>query len=76
VIGDGVPVTLWEAHDLMGQCRPARDADLGDWRKFHQDNVSMYQSVDDSWAEHWVERERYYLRQVEQRIKEAQQQHS
>jgi hypothetical protein len=71
VIGDGVPETLWVAHDLMAQCRPAPDADLLDWQKFHQDNVTMYQSVDDSWAEHWVERERYYLAKVEQRLKEA-----
>jgi hypothetical protein len=73
---DGVPETLWEAHELMGRCRPARDADLGDWLKFHQDNVAMYQSLADSRAGHWAARERYYLQKIQQRIKEADQQHS
>jgi hypothetical protein len=73
---DSAPVTLWEAHEVMGRCRPARDADLAELRTFHQDNVTMYQSIADSRAWHWVQRELYYLQKIEQRIKEADQQDS
>lgn len=41
------PQTLRDAHAVVADLRPAPDAQLSVWLKFHQGNARMYKAVSD-----------------------------
>jgi hypothetical protein len=71
------PVTLGEAHEAMGRCRPAPGAPLDAWLAYHRRGRALYAEIADvdrfhhHEALYWAERERQSAVEIEARMAAA-----
>ena len=70
-------MTLRDAHEVMGRCRPAADASLGAWLAYHERGQALYREIAemDRFHHHealyWANHEREKVAAVQSRIASA-----